>query len=108
MAKNNGGTWTDAITSIRHTTDGGYITAGYTLSDDGDLAGLNPDGFMGYADYWVAKLDGNATIEWQTVIGGSKNDKARGILQTPDGGYVIAGTTESDNGDITECFGECD
>lgn len=103
-----GGTWTDALTSIRHTGDGGYIVAGYTLSNDGDVAGLNPDGFSGYADYWIAKLNSSREIEWQKVIGGSKEDKARCIVQTSDGGYMVAGTTESNDGDVSEGLGNWD
>jgi hypothetical protein len=106
--KTIGGTWTDAFTSIKHTADGGYIVAGYTLSNDEDLAGLNPDGFGGYADYWIVKLNSTADVEWQSVIGGTGKDEGRCIISTTDGGYVVAGTTESEDGDITESFGERD
>lgn len=106
--KTMGGSWTDALFSIQNTSDGGYITAGYTLSNDGDIGTLNPDGFMGYADFWIAKLNSNAEIEWQSVIGGSGKDEAKCIIQTNDGGYVVAGETESANGDISESFGKRD
>lgn len=103
-----GGSWTDALSSIQHTNDGGYIAGGYTLSNDGDLEGLNPDGFGGYADFWVVKLNSDAEIEWQSVIGGTGKDWGRCIIPADDGGYVIAGDTESENGDVSEHFGDYD
>lgn len=106
--KTIGGTWTDGFRNIRHTADGGYILTGSTLSNDGDLAGLNPGGWMELAKYWIVKLDNNADIEWQSVIGGTGKDHAQSIIPTNDGGYIVAGTTESTNGDITESFGEWD
>lgn len=106
--KTMGGTWTDALTSIRHTDDGGYIAAGYTLSDDGDLAGLNPGGWMEKAKYWVVKMDGNAAIEWQSVLGGTDEDMALSIIQSPVGGYVVAGMSKSANGDVSENSGKQD
>lgn len=78
------------------------------MSDDGDLTGLNPDGFAGYADYWIVKLNSSAVIEWQTVVGGSGKDEAKGIIQTPDGNYIVAGETVSTDGDISTSFGERD
>jgi len=49
--KNFGGSSTDSITNIQQTTDSGFICAGYTSSNDGDVTGLN-----GSADFWVVKL----------------------------------------------------
>src|SRR5689334_1581411 len=40
-------------------------------------------------------------IEWQKCLGGSFGDNATSIIQTADGGYAVAGTTESNDGDVT-------
>ena len=40
-------------------------------------------------------------IQWQKCFGGTNGDMANSIQQTSDGGYVIAGSEESINGDIT-------
>ena len=42
------------------------------------------------------------TIEiiWQKTLGGSKCDMASDIIATPDGGYVIVGHTNSNDGDV--------
>lgn len=106
--KTFGGTWTDAFTAFKATDDGGFIAAGYTLSNDGDLAGLNPDGFGGYADFWVVKLNSEVEIEWQTVVGGTDKDEAKALFQAPDGGYIVAGESESNDGDLTVNNGDRD
>lgn len=93
--KTVGGTWSDVFSSIQHTTDGGYIVTGSTLSNDYDLAGLNPDGFMGLADFWTVKFDSEFNIEWQNVEGGAGKEYGEYIIQAPDGGYIIAGETGS-------------
>jgi hypothetical protein len=91
-----GGTSDDLAMSIKQTSDGGYITAGYTFSNNGDVTGNH-----GHYDYWVVKLNENGGIQWQKTYGGSKWDQANSIELTSDGGYIIAGYTCSNNGDVT-------
>ena len=101
--KTLGGTNSDYATSIQQTTDGGYIVAGYTYSNDWDVTfnhGLN--------DYWVIKLNSLGNIQWQKTYGGTSNDQASCIRQTADGGYIVTGNTESNNGDITGFHGSMD
>ncbi|MDR3272615.1 MAG: T9SS type A sorting domain-containing protein, partial [Flavobacteriaceae bacterium] len=40
-------------------------------------------------------------IEWQKCLGGSSNDIAYSIQQTSDGGYIVAGSTRSIDGDVS-------
>ncbi len=47
-------------------------------------------------------------IEWQKTYGGSTRDFAKSIIATPDGGYAVAGYTESNDGDVTENKGRYD
>ena len=91
-----GGSRNDVAYSIRQTSDGGYIVAGYTVSSNGDCT-VN----HGLSDYWVVKLNATGTIEWQKSLGGSKYDIANSIQQTSDGGYIVAGRSMSNNGDVT-------
>ena len=52
IAKNSfSGNDIDTAYSIQQTNDGGYIVAGYTDSNDGDVSGNH-----GEADYWIVKL----------------------------------------------------
>ncbi|MDT8412112.1 MAG: T9SS type A sorting domain-containing protein [Vicingaceae bacterium] len=101
--KSLGGSGWDRAYSIEQTTDGGYIVVGYSSSTDGDVTGNN-----GNSDYWVVKLDGTGTIEWQKSLGGSGGDDARSIQQTADGGYIVAGSSNSTDGDVTGNQGDWD
>ena len=42
---------------------------------------------------------------WQKTFGGSDVNIARSIAQTSDGGYIVAGYTESNDGDVSENHG---
>ena len=44
-------------------------------------------------------------IEWQKCLGGSGTDDASSIQQTTDGGYIVAGTTTSNDGDVSANHG---
>ncbi|MCX6199822.1 MAG: T9SS type A sorting domain-containing protein [Bacteroidetes bacterium] len=101
-----GGTGNEVANSIVQTTDGGYAIAGYAGSYDGDVTGNHNGGFF---DSWVVKLDGtNGSLQWQKTYGGSRNDGATSIIQTTDGGYAIAGSTNSNDGDVTGNHGLSD
>ena len=85
---------------MRQTADGGYIVAGKPRSTDGDVSGHHG----GYFDFWVVKLDAAGSIVWQKCLGG-RGDIARAIQQTADGGYLVAGSTQSTNGDVSGVHG---
>jgi hypothetical protein len=87
-----GGSGMDLATSILQTADGGYVVTGGTRSFG-----------VGDYDFWVMKLDSNGAITWQKTYGGEGYDYATSIQQTADGGYIVAGKTESfgsDNCDV--------
>jgi hypothetical protein len=90
-----GGTGEDWATASVPTQDGGCVIAGYTTSFDKDVTGSH-----GANDIWVVKLNANGGIVWQKPLGGSGNERANSIIATSDGGYVIAGNTNSLNGDV--------
>ncbi|MBK7386539.1 MAG: hypothetical protein IPI63_07370 [Methanothrix sp.] len=92
-----GGNGSETAYSIQQTNDGGYIVAGDTNSNDGDVI---DGGFHGEFDYWVVKLDGSGSIQWHKCLGGSDYDSARSVQQTNDGGYIVAGMTRSNDGDV--------
>jgi len=98
-----GGSDDDRAYCIQQTSDGGYIVAGYTYSNDIDVSGN-----QGVYDYWVVKLDSSGNIEWQKCFGGSDDDRAYCIQQTSNGGYIVAGYTESNNGDVSGNHGKND
>ncbi|MDP9041436.1 MAG: hypothetical protein M3N30_05605, partial [Bacteroidota bacterium] len=96
-----GGSTFDGAWSVQLTVDGGYIVAGYSGSNDGDVSG-NHQGFgPGDSDYWVVKLSSTGILQWQKCYGGNLNEIAYFIQPTMDGGYVVAGTSQSADGDLT-------
>src|SRR5665647_3555680 len=86
-----GGSGHDYAYAVQQTSDGGYIVAGYTYSSGSGDVGLN----HGSWDYWVVKLDGAGKKVWNATLGGSGDDRATAVQQTSDGGYVVAGDTNS-------------
>jgi hypothetical protein len=101
--KSLGGTDDDRAYSVQQTTDGGYIVAGGSKSNNG-----NPSGNHGIYDYWIVKLDNAGSVTWQKSIGGGGEDVANSISQTADGGYIVAGYSNSIDDDITGNHGTYD
>jgi uncharacterized delta-60 repeat protein len=79
-----GGPESEGGFSLIQTSDGGYAIAGYTYSFG-----------AGDRDVYVVKLDANGNLLWTKTIGGKKEDVGTSLIQTSDGGYVIAGSTSS-------------
>ncbi len=102
-AKCLGGTGYDEALSINKTADKGYILAGVTFSSDGDAADNH-----GGLDAWVAKLSSKGSVQWQRCLGGTENDGIYSIYQTADGGYILAGYAESNDGDAEGNHGDGD
>jgi hypothetical protein len=99
--KTYGGTSQEVAFSIVQTFDKGYIVAGYTESIDGDVTGLHaiPPHYFG-VDFWILRLNDNGSLRWQKTYGGLGYDQPTSVIQSHDSGYVIAGYTNSYDGDI--------
>jgi hypothetical protein len=95
-----GGSGQDHPNSIVQTNDGGFIAAGKSSSTGGNLSGNH-----GGLDFWVVKIDTVGTLQWQKALGSSSDDEANCIIQTTDGGYIVAGFTEGSDEDVTEING---
>jgi hypothetical protein len=105
-AKTYGGTSSDGAFSVQQTSDGGYILAGFTYSFG-----------AGGSDVFLIKTDANGNIIWAKTYGGTGGENASSVLHTSDGGYILAGETNSfgagggdafliktdENGDIGSC-----
>lgn len=79
-----GGAGDDAGASVRQTSDGGFIIAGSTTSSG-----------AGGRDVYLIKTDTSGTLEWTGTFGEAGDDYAQSVRQTSDGGYIIAGSTDS-------------
>lgn len=93
--KTLGGLGTEAATTIQQTVDGGFIVGGYVESNSG------VPGSHGKVDYLIFKIDSLGGFQWQKVLGGSQNDYAGDIIQTNDGGYLVSGVSQSNDGDVS-------
>jgi hypothetical protein len=95
--KTFGGSGGEIGKSITNTYDGGYVLTGWISSNDGDFSGMS----KGDYDIFVHKLDSNGDIVWKKTFGGSGGEIGYSIITTSDGGYVITGSTNSNDGDFT-------
>jgi hypothetical protein len=83
--KTIGGPESEIGNSLIQTSDGGYAITGYTKSFG-----------TGELDVYLVKLDANGNLQWTKTIGAkNKNYSKSSLIQTSDGGYAIAGYTES-------------
>ncbi|MCK5035633.1 MAG: T9SS type A sorting domain-containing protein [Candidatus Sabulitectum sp.] len=79
-----GGTEVDQGYSVQETSDGGFIIAGSSKS-------------FGAGDYeaYLVKTSSSGNVEWSKVYGGTYPEHGNSVLQTSDGGYIVAGSTSS-------------
>ena len=87
-----GGSGQDQLSSLRQTTDGGYILGGYSSSP---LSGDKTQPSRGNNDYWLVKVDANGTKQWDQTYGGSDLDFLLSVQQTSEGGYLLGGYSSS-------------
>ncbi len=72
------------IEVVQPTADGGYVAAGFFFSD-----------YQNEVRSWIAKVDQDGDPEWETIIDGTGHEYLSDVKQTPDGGYVFAGISNS-------------
>ncbi len=70
------------------TSDGGFVlSTGYLLQVT--------------LSFGVVKVDSAGNIVWQYSYGGSRDEMPYSIIKCNDGGYMVSGFTNSDDGDVT-------
>lgn len=98
-----GGAEIDEARGIINSNDGNYVIVGDTRSRDQDVSLNN-----GAADIWLIKISDNGEILWNRSIGGTNFDVPRSISSTLDGGYIIAGSSRSSDGQLSLNQGQND
>lgn len=84
-AKSSDGDRSDSFNSVvSRRTDLVSIAVGSTMSIS-----------SGRRDAWIAAFDSDGQLQWQTAVGGPRDDEAFGVVDLPDGSVVIVGTTSS-------------
>ncbi|QNF32135.1 T9SS type A sorting domain-containing protein [Adhaeribacter swui] len=97
--KTLGGTALDYLSSILQTSEGNYILGGYSFSEQG---GEKTEPSKGMGDFWLVNVDVNGAKIWDKTIGGNYTDILTSLQPTPDGNYLLGGTSPSDlSGDKT-------
>jgi len=97
-----GGIGQDDLLAVLPTRDGGYIAGGSSASG---ANGDKTENSRGNMDYWIVKLDKDGHIQWQRTFGGQYADLLRALEVTSDGGYLLAGYSNSSSSSVTSSRG---
>ena len=94
------------------TADGGFFFVGFlditSALADGTYYRGNSLTSHGVGEFWGTKIDASGNLEWRAYYGGTNNDRAHAVVQADDGGFVLAGFSESEDFDISNSRGSYD
>ncbi|MEJ2242065.1 MAG: hypothetical protein P8Y18_07985, partial [Candidatus Bathyarchaeota archaeon] len=82
--KTFGGQATDIAYSLVETSDGDLVLTGQTISVGAESS-----------DFWLIKTDMLGNLQWDQTFGGLSTEEAYSVIETNDGGLMIAGFTNS-------------
>ena len=101
--KSFGGDQIDEARAIVKSNDGNYIIAGDTRSNNNDISNN-----IGAADLWLIKISPEGNLLWERTIGGSNFDVARAMVKTQNNGFLLAGSSRSEDVNVSENKGQND
>ncbi|MEL6134760.1 MAG: hypothetical protein AAFR59_15470, partial [Bacteroidota bacterium] len=99
-----GGTALDRGEKLFVQDDGTILIAGESYSTDGQFDNNHSTS----GDIVIFKHSTQGTFFWKSYIGGSETESLGDIHQTPDGGFILVGTTKSSDGDLSQNAGGSD
>jgi len=94
---------TDILTSLVENKDGSYLIGGYAQSENkrpregivGKAMNMVNKEKDGINDYIALKIDSKGEETWSKTVGSGGEDILRKLIETRDGGYLMAGTSNS-------------
>jgi hypothetical protein len=100
----------DSGFSLIQTNDNGFLLIGVldVTASGGDGKTNKSNLKHAGGDYWAIKIDATGNKQWSNYYGGSFTDTPYDVIQTSDNGYIIVGSSDSDDVDISNNKGEYD
>ena len=100
----------DSGISLIETNDQGFLITGIldVTASGGEGNTQRTANRHAGGDYWALKLDISGNIEWSRYFGGNFTDTPYGVVQTEDNGFIIAGSSDSEDTDISGNIGTYD
>jgi hypothetical protein len=100
----------DRAFSVVQTNDAGYFITGFldVSASDGGGNDNKSNTKHGVGEFWGIKLDSDGNKVWRRYFGGTNNDRSYDVLQTEDNGFLMIGSSESIDFDITDSKGSYD
>lgn len=96
--------------SIIQTQDNGYLVTGVLDVSASNGQGNSKSAGVKHAggDYWTIKLNASGEKEWSRYYGGTFTDTPYDAIQTDDNGYLLVGSSDSNDVDINNNKGSYD
>ena len=91
-----GGSDEEVARELIELQQGGYAMVGSTKSTDGDFSDRNGNDW----DLFLIKMDEKGEVTWKKTYGGSGDDFGFSLAETPAGGFVLMGYSNSQDGDV--------
>ena len=102
---------TDNGNAIIQTQDNGFLIAGVLdVSASNGQGNSKITGTKRHAggDYWAIKLDASGEKQWSKFYGGTFTDTPNDLIQTNDNGFLLVGSSDSNDVDIKNNKGTYD
>ncbi len=108
--KSFGYSGSDTGISLLQSNDGGYLLTGIldVTSSGGEGNTKNNQTLHAGGDYWAIKLNATGDLQWSKYFGGFFSDTPFGAIQTEDNGFIIVGSSDSEDTDISGNIGDYD
>jgi len=98
----------DKANAVIQTSDNGYLITGVIDITASGGAGNSRAVMHAGGDYWAIKLSENGTTQWTKYFGGGSSEIPYDLIETPDNGFLLVGTSDSADVDIANNIGTYD